>query len=211
MIMSKVAPLAVFASAYRQLNPAERAFVDAAIVEIENAANRANERISLALNRPIPAHIVERSKGMLDKPLVCAAITERITAVAAEQELTAARLIKELMAISTANVNNFIEYDEDDIPRFNLTSCTPEQMAAIKSLEIESNGDALSRASKTKIKLTFHEKLPAIKMLGEYIGLWSGDNPHYRAEQVKAADRSALPDTATAEQAADAYQQYLGA
>lgn len=208
-IMSKVV---VFASAYRQLQPAQRAFVDAAITSIENAANRAKERISLALNRPIPSDIVERSGGMLDNPMVCAAITERITALAAEQELTASRLIKELMAISTANINNFIEFDPDtDLPMFTLHNATPEQMAAIKSVEVETNGDSLTRGSKSKIKLTFHEKLPAIKMLGEYIGLWSGDNPHFRAEQARAADKTALPDTATPEQAADEYQRYLGA
>lgn len=205
------APVVILASAYRRLTPAQRAFVDNAVVSIENAANRAKERISLALNRPIPDSIVERSGGMLENPMVCAAITERITQIAAEQELTAERLIKELMAISTANVNNFIEFDEMDQPTFTLHNATPEQMAAIKSIEVESNGDSLSRGSKSKIKVTFHEKLPAIKMLGEYIGLWSGDNPHYRAEQAKAADRSALPDTATAEQAADEYQRYLGA
>lgn len=209
--MSNVAPQVVFVSAYRQLSPAQRAFVDGAITSIEDAANRAKERISLALNRPIPAHIVEKSGGMLENPLVCAAITERITAIAAEQELTAQRLIKELMAISTANINNFIEFDPDtDLPTFTLHNATPDQMAAIKSIEVESNGDALSRGSRSKIKVTFHEKLPAIKMLGEYIGLWSGDNPHFRAEQAKAADKSALPQDATVEQVADEYQRYLG-
>lgn len=206
------APVAIFASAYRQLQPAQRAFVDAAVSAIEDIAHRQKERISLALNRPIPSEIVARSGGMLENPLVCAAITERITALAAEQELTAARLIKELMAISTANINNFIEFDPDTgLPMFDLQNATPEQMAAIKSVEVETNGDSLQRGSKSKIKLTFHEKLPAIKMLGEYIGLWSGDNPHFRAEQARATDKSALPDTATPEQAAEEYQRYLGA
>lgn len=205
------APVVILASAYRRLTPAQRAFVDSAVVSIENAAARAKERISLALNRPIDAGIVERSGGMLDNPLVCAAITERITQIAAEQELTAERLIKELMAISTSNINNFLEFDEFGSPTFTLQNATPDQMAAIKSIEVESNGDGLTRGSKNKIKLTFHEKQPAIKMLGDYVGLWSGDNPHFRAEQAKAADRSALPHDATPEQAADEYQRYLGA
>ncbi len=203
-------PVVVLASAYRRLTPAQRSFVDTAVVSIENAANRAKERISLALNRPIPDHIVERSGGMLDNPMVCAAITERITQIAAEQELTAERLLKELMAISTSNIHNFIEFDDFDSPTFTLHKATPEQMAAIKSVEVENNGDSLQRGSKSKIKITFHDKQPAIKMLGEYIGLWSGDNPHFRAEQAKAVDRSALPQDSTAEQAADEYQRYLG-
>jgi hypothetical protein len=210
-IMSNLQPRAVFVSAYRQLSPSQRAFVDAAVQSIEDAANRAKERISLALNKPIPVEIVDKSNGMLDNPLVCAAITERITAIAAEQELTAARLIKELMSISTANINNFIEFDpETELPSFTLHNATPDQMAAIKSIEVETNGNGLTRGNKSKIKLTFHEKLPAIKMLGEYIGLWSGDNPHFRAEQAKAVDRTALPQDATIEQVADEYQRYLG-
>lgn len=204
------APVAIFASAYKQLTPAQRAFVDGAIVSIETAANRAKEHISLALNRPVPREIVERSGGMLENPMVCAAITERINHLAAERELTAARLIKELLAISTSNIHSFIGFDEFGSPAITLEHATPEQLAAVKSIEVESNGNALMSNGKSKIKLTFHEKLPAMKMLGDYIGLWNGDNPHFRAEQAKAADRSALPQDSTAEQAADEYQRYLG-
>lgn len=201
---------AVFASAYRQLSAVERSFVDAAVREIENQAQRAGERISFALNRTIPTHIVNQSKGMLEKPLVNAAITERILTIAAEQELTASRLIKELLAVSTANIGNYMSFDENDNPVFDLSKCTPDQLAAIKSVEVESNANALSAASKSKVKVIFHDKLPAIKMLGEYIGLWNVDNPHFKAEQARAADKSELPDTATPEQAADAYARYLG-
>ena len=38
-----------FASAYRQLRPVERAFVDAVVADMEQHAHRANERVSLAL------------------------------------------------------------------------------------------------------------------------------------------------------------------
>lgn len=199
----------MFASAYRQLTPAQRAFVDAATSEIDNAAQRANERISLALNRPIPEKVVAKSHGMLENSIVCAAITERINEIAAAQELTAQRLVKELMSISTSNVGDYLTWDDEGNPSFDLNGCTPEQMAAIKTIEISRSGHELGPQN-TKIKVQFHDKLASIKMLGEYIGLWSGDNPHYRAEQAKAMDTSALPADTTAEQAADTYQSYLG-
>lgn len=199
----------VLESAYRQLAPSERSFVDAAVREIESQAQRAGERITNILNRPLPHIIVSQSKGLLGRGYIRSAITERVLALGAEQELTASRLVKELMSIATANIGNYMTFDDDDAPVFDLSRCTPEQLAAIKSVEVESNGDALSRAAKTKVKIVFHDKIPAIKLAGDYIGLWSGDNPHFKAEQARAADKSALPDTATPEQAADAYQRYL--
>lgn len=200
---------AIFASAYRQLTASERSFVDAAVREIEIQAQKAQVRISSVLNgQSIPLHIVQASRGMLEKPLVNAAINERITAIAAEQELTAQRLVKELHSIATANIGNYLDYDADGVPYFTLASCTPEELAPIKSLEIESNGDAMQRATKVKMKITFHDKMPAVKMLGEYIGMFGVDNPHYVAEQARNAP--AIPAEATQEQAADAYAALIG-
>ena len=203
------APTVIFASAYRQLGSAERSFVDAAVRQIEDAADRAGERISLALNRPIPVKIVNQSRGLLENALVCAAITERITQIAADRELTSQRLIKELLGIATSNINDFMSFDDEDMPYFDLSKATPEQLATIKSVDVESNADGLSRAGKTKIKIVFHDKLPAIKMLGDHVGMWASDNPYYRAEQAKSSDKSALPADATPEQAADLYAGYL--
>ena len=201
------APLS-FASAYRQLRPSEKAFVDSYVARVESEANRANERISNALYRPIPADIVEASRGMLDIPLVRAAIAERINDKASESELTVHRVIKELMGVAFASIGDYFEVDALGEPVFDLTKCTPEQLAAIESVEIEESAPGLSRPSKKKIKIKLHNKLRGIEMLAQYMGLLERDNPHWRADQARPVSPT-LPAAATVQQAGDRYSAMI--
>lgn len=197
-----------FASAYRQLTPAERAFVDQCVAEMENAAHRAAERISAALNRPIPVEIVERSRGMLERPMVTAAITERVMELSARRELTIERMISEMMAIAFSSLGNYMTVDEDGTPIFDLARCTPEQLAAIKQIDVEETGDGFTRPIKRKFKITLHDKIAGMKMLGEYMGILQPDNPHWQAERARAATPM-LPPGSTAQQAGDAYANMI--
>lgn len=198
----------IFASAYKQLSHAERSFVDQAVMGIEIAAHRAGEKISYALNRPVPDDVVNRApEGYLTRPLVTAAITERIVQIASERELTGERVIKELMSISFANIGNYIRY-ENDAPYFDLTDCTPEQLAAVKSIKIKSTGDGMTLSGKTEIEVQFHEKIPAIKLLGEYLGLFTGDNLHLKTE--RAAAQAMVDANAPVERIADIYATQIG-
>jgi hypothetical protein len=198
----------LFASAYKQLTPAERSFVDGCVREMEDAAHRAGQRISMALNRPIPAEIVERSRGMLERPMVTAAITERINELAARQELTVERMINEMKAIALCSIGHYMHVDDDGSPVFDLSRCTPEQLAAIKSIHVEEQGDGLTRPLKRTFKIILHDKIAGMKMLGEFMGILQPDNPHWKAELARAA-APMLPEGATAQQAGDAYAAML--
>lgn len=199
-----------FASAYRQLTPPQKAFVDAYVADLERQAARNNERISLALYRTIPANVVEASRGMLDSPLVRAAITERINEIAAASELTVHRVVKELMGVAFASVGDFMEVGEDGQPYFDLTRATPEQLAAIKSIKIEETGDGLSRPKKRKFEFQLHDKLAGIKMLAEYMGLLQAENPHWRADNARpVGQRAVLPADASVEAAGDMYSAMI--
>ncbi len=202
----------IFASAYRQLAAAERAFVDGVIIEFERLADRNKERIALMLNRPIPAAIVERSRGMLDRPMVRAAISERVNEISAANDLTVQRMVKEMMSIGFSSIGNYMTVEEDldgegqivSTPVFDLARCTPEQLAAIKSIDVEESGDGLSRPVKRKIKITLHDKVAGLKMLGEFMGMLASDNPYWRASTARDA-MPVLPAGATAAEAGDAY------
>lgn len=202
--MNAVAAPISFASAYRQLRPAEKAFVDAYVERVERDAARAGERISLALHRAIPAAVVEASRGLLDRPMVRAAIAERINDIAAQNELTPHRVIREWMAIAFSSVGDYMEVGEDGQPWFDLTKCTPEQLAAIKSIKIEENGDGLSRPKRRKFEFVLHDKIAGLEALAKYMGLMQPDNPHWRQENARPLN-GALPVSATAEQAGDRY------
>jgi hypothetical protein len=198
-----------FASAYRQLRPAEKAFVDAYVADIERTAARNNERISLALHRAIPANVVEASRGMLDIPLVRAAIAERINDIAAASELTVHRVVKEWMAIGFASVGDYMQIGEDGQPYFDLARCTPEQLAAIKSIEIEeSGGGDLSRPAKRKFKFVLHDKLGGLEALSKYMGLLERGNPHWREDQPRT-HQPTLPASTSVDEAANRYAQMI--
>lgn len=202
-----------FASAYRQLSPAEKAFVDAYVADIERQAQRANERISLALYRVISADVVEASRGLVERPLVRAAITERINDIAAASELTPHRVIKEWMGIAFSSLGDYLDdFGEDGLPGgpyFNLNKCTPEQLAAIKSFEIEETGGGLQRPSRRKVKITLHDKIAGLDALAKYMGLLQPDNPFWRGETARPVGPGALPAATSADGAADAYARLI--
>lgn len=198
-----------FASAYRQLRPAEKVYVDAYVADAERTANRNNERISLALHRAIPAKIIEQSHGMLDIPLVRAAIAERINDIAASSELTIQRVVKELMAIAFSSVGDYMTIGEDGKPYFDLAHCTPEQLSAVKSIEFEQTGvDGLSKAAKSKFKFVLHDKLGGIDKLAQYMGMLERDNAHWRNDQPRSVSQQ-LPGTATVDDAQNRYAQMI--
>lgn len=194
-----------FASAYRQLTAAQKAFVDAYVADVERQAARNNERISLALFRAIPQSVIDASGGMLLNAIVRAAISERINEIAAANELTVHRVIKELMGMGFSSIGDYMDIGEDGQPWFDLSRCTPEQLAAIKSVKVEENGDGLSRPKRRKFEIVLHDKIASIKMLAEYMGLLQ-DNPHWRADNARPViDSGGLPVTITDDQAGDMY------
>jgi hypothetical protein len=198
-----------FASAYRQLRPAEKVYVDAYVADAERTADRNNERISLALNRPIPAKVIEQSRGMLDIPLVRAAIAERINDIAASSELTVQRIIKELMAMAFSSMGDYMTVGEDGKPYFDLARCTPEELSAIKSIEYETTGgDGISRATRNKLKIALYDKQGAIDMLGKYMGIFERDNVHWRNDQPRPVGQQ-LPGNATVDDAQNRYAQMI--
>lgn len=180
--------------------------MDSYVREVETEAARKGERISMALHRAIPAETVEASRGLLDRPLVRAAICERINDIAAASELTVHRVVKELMGISFSSVGDYMEIGEDGQPYFDMSRCTPEQLAAIKSVKVEETGDGLSRPKKRKFEFTLHDKLSGIDKLMRFMGMLENDNPHWRASQaVSVGDAPALPTSVTVDGASNAY------
>lgn len=187
------------ASAYKQLQPAERSFVDGLVRELENAAMRANERISNALTRPLPPHIVASdTKDLLLRPVVQAAVTERVREIAAETELTPQMWIKHAMACAFSSMGNYIQIDPfDGSASIDLSRCTPEQLMAIESIEVEGYGDGgLTRTGKQKVKIKLHNKATFMQMIGKYMGLVEPENPVWKADQAQQTPKIGANDTA---------------
>lgn len=205
-------------SAYKQLQPAQRVAVDAIVRELEAAADRAGERITAALSRDIPQYLVSRdTRGMLALPMVQAAITERVREIGTEKELSPGKWLKHAMAVAFSNMGDYIRYEsvpdmsaeggEREMPVIDMQQCSEQQMAAVKSIKIETTGDGINKPVRTKIELTLHDKMGGLTMMGKYMGMVEPENPHWKADRSAQAQQVAQSDTV--ETAADRYQSLL--
>lgn len=190
-------------SAYKQLSPSERVFVDGYVGRLERDAEKRGDRISNALYRPITRSVMEASRGLLEKPMVKAAITERVNELATGAELSIQKVIKELSSIAFSNLSAYFKINQWGIPEYDFTACTPEQMAALRSWEHIEDVKAGRR-----VKIVTHDKLKALEMLAKYMGLVDIENPHFETSQRRPAP---ITVNSTDADAADAYAKMIGA
>lgn len=190
-------------SAYRQLQPTEKAYVDGYVRMLESEASARHERISSTIARPIPIDTYAASRGLLDRALVRAAIAERVAEIAAATELTVDRIVREYCSIAFSSLAHYGTFTPDGI-RFDFTGSTPEQLSAIQFFQVEETVNA-SGAMKKKTTIKLHDKGAALNQVAAYTGMLSADNPYWRAESAKVIDATPLPANVTDEEAADAY------
>lgn len=188
-------------SAYAQLRPVERVFVDGFVQRIIIDAVENKDRIGNALYRPLTDEVLAQYGDMLSRPMVMAAITEQIKDRAAETELAPHRVLKEIRSIAFSNVTDVMELGEDGwFYGFKPGQCSREQLAAIQSIEYEENGP------KRKWKIRYHNKLEALKMAANMMGLLEPDNPHYRAETARPVNAQ-LASGVSDQEAMEAFQR----
>lgn len=152
-------------SAYNTLNASEREAVDSYIETVRQFASRNNQLIIHALNQPIPPDVIARSRGQLEKPLVLAAIHDKIIELSNQQDLSARRVLREHMNIATANMADYLEFNEFGTPKIVLDKCTREQMAAVKSVKVNNTMFGVSTT------LELHSKQSHLEALGKMLGL----------------------------------------
>lgn len=205
----------IFVSAYRQLSPAEKQFTDGFVAALETRAVRSNRRIVELLQEPQPRPIDEREAMLLDRPLVQAAIAERVKEIQDAQDLTAYRVLKELSAIAFSNLDDYMTRDSEvfdgrayNMINFDFSKCTREQMSAIQSIDIEYDA---SGVVVRKLKFKLHDKVAGLDRFMRYMGLLDPENPHYRetAKTISGKEPLGLPVHTTQSQAADAYAQFI--
>lgn len=191
----------LFTSAYRQLTPVEKRYVDDYVQTLERQSEREQQRLSNYLSLPVNDDTYEASNGMLDRPMVIAAITERVNEITAATELSPNRIIKEYITMAFSNMNDYMEIDAYGNPQFSLEKCTPEQLSAIKKINYERGVNGGER-----LVFELHDKLKALEVLAKYTGLVEPDNSHWRnANAIPVIDAES-----TTAQAADAYAALIG-
>lgn len=192
-------------SAYKQLRPLERMFVDAYLADLENDARAAGRRVVEHLASKDAKRHTEKwyADKLMAQPLVRAAITERIEEMTRKMELSAYVVLREVANIAKSTMADYISFDGLGDPQFQLSKCTPEQLSAIQSIEVEEN--TFTGKKKTKFKL--HPKLQALDMLMKHLGLYADDNAQ-RSPGMPVGPMTINQDASTA-QAADLYARTL--
>lgn len=203
-------------SAYRMLQPAERAWVDGIVKELQNAADREGRPMSDYLSREfsVPTDIAARdTKGMMTRRDVVYAVYERVNDLARESDLSRHQVIREVIAIATASYDDYIVRPNhpDEMPYFDLSKCTPEQMKAVKSIKLKQGNKRIDpmdfigdNGRSYEIELVLHDKIAPLKML---LDLLAEDE----ARKGRPGD-NAIPIVSSrdgAEGAAERYQQMI--
>lgn len=192
-------------SAYKQLRPLERMFVDAYLADLENDARAAGRRVVEHLASQDAKRHTEKwyADKLMAQPLVRAAITERIEELARKMEISAFIVLKEVGNIAKSSMADYLSFDAIGDPTLKLHLCTPEQLAAIQSIEIEEN----MATGKRKTKFKLHPKVQALDMLMKHLGLYADDNA--QRSPVTPAGPATITQAATTAQAAEMYARTL--
>lgn len=188
-------------SAYTQLRPVERVFVDGFVHRIIADALENKDRIGNALYRPLTDEVLAQYGDMLSRPMVMAAITEQIKDRAAETELAPHRVLKEIRSIAFSNVTDAMDLGEDGwFHGFNPGKMSRDQLAAIQSIEMEETRAGI------RWKIRYHNKIEALKMAANMMGLLEPDNPGYKAAMARPVNTQ-LPSGVSDQEAMDAFQR----
>lgn len=201
-----------FETAYRQLTGVDRVFVDSFVQVVERVSETTGRDLSSVLTEVDVASLPAREQEFLARPLIRVAISERIRDLTEQQNVSARRILKEIASIAFGNIDHFRrpnthlhygleEHEGYDGGLFELDYATPEQRAAVKEVEVEES----VRTGKIRTKIKLHDKLGALRALGQIKGLFDQDGNATNAE-LWASD-GAIPIDATVQDSDDIWSR----
>lgn len=182
--------------AYDLLTDAERKAVDEYVAFAVKQQRDKRQRVLAALNLPIPSEYLRRSRQALNRPVLRAAIAERITEEASHYDISPDRAIHEYASLAFSDITDFLDTGYFGEPSIKpLNQIPPDKAGAIKSIECQPGHMG------TKWKITLHDKLPALKTLTDLMGVTAPDRPPVLTEYVKQEIRDAEYKEVTAPEA----------
>lgn len=114
-------------------------------------------------------------------------------------ELSADRVIGELVKVAFGSLNDFIDIQRDGTPIIDCSNVGPEEMAALSGIEQDTyferggRGEEDEPISVKKTKLKMHDKLKALEMLSRHLKLFKDEEIDNLTPTEKAAKiRNAL-------------------
>lgn len=169
--------------AYDLLTTEERFYVDEYVEYAVNEQRRKRERIIHALKKPIPTEYIRRTKQALYKPIVRAAIAERLREEADKEDISPSRVIKEHAKIAFSSVHDYMK--SETFGQFTLRDIDDieiDKLGAVKSIETRPGAFGITT------KVVLHDKHASLKFLGDIMGLTVSDTTPALADYVKVEE-----------------------
>lgn len=177
--------------AYDLLTDSEREAVDEYVKFAVNQQRARHQRILAALNVPIPSEYIRRSRQALNRPVLRAAIAERIIEVAEQADISPDRALHEYATVAFSDITDYMApglYGEPVLK--DLREIPPSKAGAIKSIECQPGHMG------TRWKITLHDKLPALKTLTDLMGMTAPERPpvlaDYAKQEIREEQRKAI-------------------
>jgi len=112
----------------------------------------------------------------LRKPNIASAIRKRQNKLAEDIEVTQARVIAEYAKLGFSNMARFANLD-DDLPRFDFSDLTPDEMAAVSEITVDTRRESGEEGGMiAKVRFKLHDKKGALDSLSRHLGLFEKDN-----------------------------------
>lgn len=216
-VIEAIAPPVEFRTAYDQLTPTERTFVDTYVATGEGvgATLAAFPVFTNGGSRGISAAQV-RTLDFIKRPLIMAAIAERMNAKMTQWDLTADRVLSELAKIAYSNIDDFIDRSTGE-PIFDLSpdQVTRDMMAAVGELKVEVYTEGRGEDAREVKRFTFklHDKLAALEKAMKRLGLYEPTKIDLTSNgsTINGTSRNVpvVASTMTAAEAAELYGEAL--
>lgn len=202
-------------SAIDQLSVVERHYVDEFIDDLVDRCIQTGQPIITALDIEISPSMIEQSRGFLARPLICAAIAERIRALSSERDLTWRRVIEEHKALAFSDITDYPVHQmlgtdpATGHPMVRYDQLNKRLTCAIKKLKLTIPTNPYGAKV---LEIELFPKQPSLDKLTDVFGMTSDGNPYRKQlEQAAMTGRDLRHNVADIddEKAADAYARLL--
>lgn len=197
-----------FESAYSQLRGKERIFVEA-FLATDNPRNAAIAAFPELSSRPSLGDV--RALDFMKRPLVRAAIAEKLQPLLRRYDVTTERVVAEIAKIAFASTGDYLRFTSDGEPIIDLSAATPDQLAALAEVTVEdfTEGRGEDARDVRRVKFKLHDKLNGLDKLMKRLGAYAPERRELSGPNGAPISHAVLTANIPVEQAADLYEAAL--
>lgn len=187
----------VMLTAFDQLKPSERMFVNA-YVATDNPMRAIVAAFPVLESQRSVAQV--RAFDMLKRPLVQAAIAQKINDLSSRYSIQADAIYKEVAKIAKSDIRDYMTLNEAGMPKLDLMQTSDEAWGAISGFEVVPGIGVVPK---------MHDKQRALEMAIKLQGFYAPVGVAVNVSGGLTVKNETVKEDMTDEQAADYYQRSL--